>query len=473
VAGLDRLADRELAGMEAIFVKGDAEIRTRSTVMAMFPLGHPPEFDAVVAAFDRASRIVRRLRQRVVAPVVPVSRPYWIVDPDFDVRYHVRHLRIPGGGDRRALLDFAQSLGQVPVDPARPLWEATLVDGLDDGTAAVLLKFHHAITDGQGGTQLLKTLFTDHPEAVPEEMPPAPAVEDVTPLEITRQRLGHLPLALVGTGAGAVRGAVSTAVRGLRSPRATVSGVVEYAQSLRRTLAPGPEPSPALRRRGVKRHYLTLQLPFDDIRRAAKAVGGSVNDVYIAALLGGLARYHQRLGVPVGDIPFAMPVSVRRPEDPLDVNRFAGIRIAGPAGVADVAERARLTGLRVRAAREERAIEALSAVAPVASLLPMWVTEALLGGQQSATDVQASNIPGWPEPVYLAGAQMTGSFSFAPLAGTAMMIVMTSYAGSCCMGVNVDADAVTEPELLEESLRQAVLEVVDVGRERTRERTQS
>jgi hypothetical protein len=215
----------------------------------------------------------------------------------------------------------------------------------------------------------------------------------------------------------------------------------------------------------VRRHYLTLEVPFDDVRRAAKALGGSVNDAYIAAVTGGLARYHERQGTPVGDVPITMPISVRRPEDPLDVNRFAGIRIAAPAGVTDVRERARLIGLRVRAARDERAVEAMSAVAPLASLLPMWLTESLLAGQQSRTDVQASNIPGWPEPVYIAGVEMTGSFSFAPLAGTAMMLVMTSYAGRCCLGVNVDAEAVSDPDLLETALREALDEVVGVGRE--------
>jgi WS/DGAT/MGAT family acyltransferase len=461
------LADRELAGMETIFVKADAEVRSRSTVMAVFPLARAPEFGAFLTAMDRASRLVKRLRQRVLAPVVPISRPYWIVDPDFDIRYHVRHVRLPDGGGRRELLDLAERAGQVPVDPARPLWEATVVDGLDDGTAALLLKFHHAITDGAGGTQLLRALFTDRPDTALGELPPAPGVEDVTALDITRQRLGHLPLELVAGAVGATRGAAEAVVGGLRAPRSTLSAAVGYARSLRRTLAPGPEPSPLMRRRGVRRHYLTLEVPFDDVRRAAKALGGSVNDVYIASVAGGLARYHRQLGTPVADLPITMPVSVRRPEDPLDVNRFAAIRIGAPAGVDDIAERVRLIGARVGAARQEPAVEALSAVAPVASMLPMWITESLLAGQQGRTDVQASNIPGWPEPVYLAGAEVTGSFSFAPLAGTAAMMVMTSYAGRCCVAVNVDAEAVTDPDLFERALREGLDEVLDAGRERT------
>jgi diacylglycerol O-acyltransferase / wax synthase len=92
-----------------------------------------------------------------------------------------------------------------------------------------------------------------------------------------------------------------------------------------------------------------------------------------------------------------------------------------------------------------------------------------MAGQQGRTDVQASNIPGWPQPVYVAGVEMTGSFSFAPLAGTAVMMVMTSYAGRCDIGVNLDAEAVTDPALFEEALREALAEVVEAGREKAQQ----
>ncbi|WP_409330881.1 wax ester/triacylglycerol synthase family O-acyltransferase [Trujillonella humicola] len=466
MAGLDRLADRELAGMEAIFVKGDAEIRSRSTVLAVFPLARTPDFADVLTAFDRGSRLARRLRQRVVAPVVPISRPYWIVDPDFDLEYHVRHVRLPHGGGRQALLDAAERIGQVPVDPARPLWEATLVDGLDDGSAAILLKFHHAITDGQGGTRMLRALFTDEHAVDAGALPPAPGVEDVTALELTRQRIGHLPLELTAGALGTARGVASAALRGLRSPRSTVSGALDYARSARRTVAPGPEPSPLLRRRGIRRAYRSLELPLADLRRAAKALGGSVNDAYVAVLSGGLGRYHERLGSPIDEVPIAMPVSIRRPDDPVDVNRFTGIRLAAPAGTTDLAERVRLIGARVGAARSEPAVDAMSTLAPAASYLPLWLTEGIAGAQQRRTDLQASNIPGWPEEVHMAGVPVTGAFSFGPLAGTAVMVVMTTYAGRCCIGVNMDAQAVSDPDLLHTSLQEAFDELVRAGEQR-------
>ena len=128
------LASREMDAVDALLLRGDDDPAARSTMLGLFILDDAPDWPRVVAAFDRASRTVPRLRQRVMAPSVPISLPYWIFDPDFDLGYHVRRSRLPGSGTLRELLDLAQVQGTVPLDRSRPLWEATLVDGLDPET---------------------------------------------------------------------------------------------------------------------------------------------------------------------------------------------------------------------------------------------------------------------------------------------------------------------------------------------------
>jgi diacylglycerol O-acyltransferase / wax synthase len=448
MAGLERLADRELGGMEALFVKGDAEIASRSTVLALFMFDRELDFDDVLTAHERGSRKAVRFRQRVVAPVVPISRPYWIVDPDFDMRYHVRRTHLVDGGSPRDLLDAAERIGQVPLDPARPLWEVTLITGLDDGTSALLYKMHHAITDGGGGPALFAGIFTTAPAAVDRALPAAPAVEDVTATELTRQRAGQLPYQLVGAAAGAVGDLAGLGKRVLRSPRSSVGGALDYARSFRRTMATGPTPSPLFARRGLRRHYGTVSGSTNELRDAAKRMECSLNDVYIAALCGGVGRYHERMGLPVASIPLAMPVSLRRPDDPIDTNRFVGARIDAPTAVADVAERAKLIHERVLAVRSEPALGAISVLAPAASLLPMWLLTSVLAIQPS--DVQASNIPSWTETQYLGSAVLTATFSFGPLAMSAVMSVMATYDDNFDIGLNIDADAVSDPGALVE-----------------------
>jgi diacylglycerol O-acyltransferase / wax synthase len=446
MAGLERLPDRELGGMEALFVKGDSEVATRSTVNSLFVLAREPDFDDVRLAHDRASRLVPRFRQRVVAPVVPISRPYWIVDPDFDLSYHVRQAKLPLGGGIRQLYDFSTQLGQVPLDPARPLWEVILITGLDDGAAALLYKFHHSISDGTGGPRLFAEIFGERPGEFHTELPPMPAVEDVTATELTRHRLGQLPFQLAEAAVGVVGDVVGISKRAARSPRSSLHGVAGYVGSLRRImLEEAVEPSPLLARRGLRRHWGSVRGPLDDLRAAAKDLECSLNDLYLAALCGGLGRYHEEQGQSVDEIPLALPVSIRRPEDPPDSNRFVGVRIAAPIGASGIRERAQLIGERVRQARTEPALTAFSALAPAASLMPMWMISA---AAPRPSDIQASNIPSWPMRRYLGTTQVTATTNFGPTAMSAMMSVLVSYGGSFDIGLNIDSTAVSDPAAL-------------------------
>jgi diacylglycerol O-acyltransferase len=463
MAALERLAERELGAMEALFVQGDAEVHTRSTIVMLVRMEHSVPFDDVVRLHERASRLVPHLRSRVVAPVVPISRPYWAVDPDFDVTYHVRRVRVPGEGGERELLALVESLGPQPLDPARPLWDVTVMEGLADGTGALLYHFHHAISDGQGAKEIFSYLFALEPAPVPEELPALPAAEDVTRMEVTRQRLGQLPLELVYSGVGGVRGLVGRVAGIVRHPRSTAGSTGSYVQSLRRTMSPGgAEPSPVLARRGLRRHYSTMQVPLADLHRAARTLHVSLNSAYVAAVVGGVARYHEALGVTVPEISVAMPISVRRPEDKAEQNRFVGARITAPACGSSVGERARAIADRVRAARDEPALEAFGALAPVLSRVPLWVTSSL-AGSIGQSDIQVSNIPGYPHATYVADSKIVGFHGFGPLAGAAMMVVMTSAAGSCDIAFNMDADAVTDPDLLMKCVDSSFAEVLATG----------
>jgi WS/DGAT/MGAT family acyltransferase len=463
MAALERLAERELGAMEALFVQGDAEVHTRSTIVMLVRLDHSVAYDDVVRLHERTSRRVPHLRRRVVAPVVPISRPYWAVDPDFDIGYHVRRVRVPGAAGERELLELVESLGAQPVDPARPLWDVTVIEGIADGTGALLYKFHHAISDGEGAKEIFSSMFELTPGPVPEDLPPTPAAEDVTRLEVTRQRLGQLPLELAFAGVSGVRGLLGRGAGVVQHPRAAAGGAASYLQSLRRTMAPpGVEGSPLLRRRGIRRRYATIRVPLADLHRAARRLHVSLNSAYVAAIVGGLARYHEAHGVSVAELSVAMPVSVRRPGDKAEQNRFVGARIVAPACGADVQARAQAISVNVRAVRDEPALEAFTAIAPVLSRVPMWLT-ASLAGSIGQSDVQISNIAGYPHAVYVGDARIIGFHGFGPLAGAAMMVVMTSADGSCDIAFNMDADAISDPELLMKCIDSSFAEMLALG----------
>ena len=454
---------REMEPMDYLMYRGEMEPRSRTSMLSVAPLDRAPDFDRLRDAFDRASRIVLRLRQRVVVPTLPVGTPQWIVDPDFDLDYHVRRVRVPEPGTIRQLLDLAQPMLAAPLDIARPLWEATLVEGLsgeDGAKAALILKLNHSITDGVGGVRLFRELYDLERDVDRGPMPPLPVPVDVTPNELSRQAARRLPIDSIASGASRVAWVVRTANRVLRDPGRTISDASRMIGSARRVLGPPPvEPSPLMRRRGLGRRFEYLEFPLRSMRAAAKAAGGSVNDAYLAGICGALRLYHEALGVPVDAVPLAMPVNLRTDDDPAGGNRFAGARLAVPVSISDPVQRIRAIREQVLTVVSEPAISVMSAAAPVLMRLPTSMLGAV-SSMVSSTDVQASNVPGFPEQPFIAGAKIVKTLPFGPLPGVAMMIVMISEAGTCFVGVHYDTASVTDPDLFVKCLQEGFDEVL-------------
>ena len=149
----------------------------RSTITAVSLLDGSVDAQRFMDKVDRASRVIPRLRQRVVGNPYSMAPPRWEIDPNFDLGYHLRTLSIGGDGSERQVLDLAQWVGMQGFDRARPLWELYLVDGMADGRSALIQKLHHAITDGVGSIQIALTLFDlEREPADPGPVPDAPQV---------------------------------------------------------------------------------------------------------------------------------------------------------------------------------------------------------------------------------------------------------------------------------------------------------
>ena len=356
---------RPMEPFDALMFRSELDPRARSTLLGVFVLDRAPDWDRLVEHYERVTRLIVPLRQRIVEPTVNVGMPTWAVDPDFDLAYHLRRAHVPAPGTERDLLAFLEPMAMAPFDRTRPLWEFTLVEGLEGGRAAWVTKTNHAIADGVGGQQMAQLAFdSERDPADPPEMPPAPSGDGLTPNDIVRGAVVRAPRAALG---GLARGAAS-AVRAtdslLRRPSATVAGATAYARSLGRMMSgPGVEPSPLLRDRGLRRRLLATEVPLDDLKTASKAAGGSLNDGVLAAVCGGLRRYHDELGQPVESVPMAMPVSLRTSDDDSASNRWTGVRLAPPVAEVDPAERIRRIHQLVLEARNEPALDAMNLMA--------------------------------------------------------------------------------------------------------------
>src|SRR5580704_1662332 len=318
----------ELSPVDYLMHRGEAQPATRSAFLNVEILDTPADWGRLREAIDRASRVVIRMRQKVVVPPVPATPAQWVVDPDFDLNYHLRRIALPPPGTLRQLLDLAEVTLQSPLDISRALWEAIYVEGLEGGRSALLTKLSHAITDGLGGVALFEQVYDTERDPEPRPMPPVPVPRDLTGADLVRESLRNMPATTLRDGRRLLGQVVGTAVKLVGQPGPAAAEALGFAESARRMLgAPPAEPSPLLRRRSLVSRTVVLEVPLTELRAAAKAVKvasgadtpdgtgeasgsgpgstASVNDAYLAALCGGLARYHEALGVPVEGLPLA------------------------------------------------------------------------------------------------------------------------------------------------------------------------
>lgn len=452
----------ELSPLDQILHRGEANPRTRSGIMTVELLDTTPEWGRFRIGFENASRKVLRLRQKVVTPTLPTAAPRWVVDPDFNLDFHLRRVRVPEPGTLRQVMDLAEIAAQSPLDISRPLWTATLIEGVENGRAALMVHLSHAVTDGVGGVEMFANLYDLERDPPPQPAAPLPIPSDLSPNDLMRSGLNRLP----GTIAGGVRDALFGTAQAIghvvRDPISRLGSVIDYAMSGARVVGPVADPSPILRRRSLSSRSEAIEIEFGDLHRAAKAAGGSINDAYLAGLCGALRLYHEANGVPVATLPMAVPVNLRSDSDPAGGNRFAGVNLAAPIGISDPEVRIKDIRSQMTSKRDERALDLVGAIAPVVSLLPDTVLETMAGSIVNS-DVQASNVPVYAADTFIAGAKVLRQYGLGPLPGVAMMVVLVSRAGYCTITARYDRASITDEDLLAHCLRAGFDEVLALG----------
>jgi diacylglycerol O-acyltransferase / wax synthase len=449
-----------MSDMEALMWRCESSPRLRSGGVLMEILDRSPEWGRIVATHEWAVSVVPRLRDRVVDDPLLVAAPEWVEDDGFDLAYHLRHMQLPQPGGIDDLLAIAQVMAMGPFDRARPLWEAVLVEGLSNGRAAYLLKLHHSLLDGAALIQLFDILHPAQPDVRPnpQRTTGEPRLTREAP-SLLEKRMEVLAGA-TRAGAGTVLGLSGDLIR---RPEPTLDAAVRFVQSLARLAGPPPaSPSPLMTQRGISRRLRMLDVPLPWMRATGKATGGSVNDVFLAALTGALRLYHEQAGagaVP-DELPIGFPVSLRRADDPLGGNRFSGARIAAPVGTIDPRERIQLIRDQVLEARDEPAIDFVARLSPFLARIPAGIVTRMTERVTRSIDLQASNFPGLARPAYLAGARVTRMYPFGPAPGSAAMVTMLSHNGICCVGITADAAAIGDVDRFAACVRAGFDEVL-------------
>jgi WS/DGAT/MGAT family acyltransferase len=442
-----------LSAADSLMWRIEADPVLRSPVLVVGLLDRSPTTEGLAATVEDATLLLPRLRQRIEPPPWGFGRPHWADVDDWTVGYHLRRVRAPEG-DVGAVLAVAEPDAAAAFDPARPPWTMTIVDGLDHGRSAVVLRFHHAISDGMGGIALADRLF-DHTRR-PDRTPAAARIPDGA-AAVPRRRE---PQALTGTALAAARRGLAAAAR----PGPTVAALAGLGHSAARLVAAAPAGSPELGGRSLDRWLAVSERPLAAVQHAARAAGGTVNDVLLAAVAGALADYHLRLGRPVPAVRVTMPISIRRSSDSVGGNRFVPVRFTLPVDDPDPRARVRIAGAIARSWRSEPAVGVSDLLAAGLNLLPRPVVSRLFGGMLRSIDVDVANVVGLDRPAYLAGARIDRLWAFAPPTGAALSVTLVSHRRTCCIGLACDRRAVADPELLHACLDDALTEAVALGR---------
>ncbi len=491
-----------MSGVDAVLWNIEQDPHLASMFANLTILDRPPELDRLRRRLVGATELVPRLRQRVAPGPGRLVPPAWQDDPDFDIHYHVRRVAVPAPGGDRDLHDLVTVLAQAPLDRTRPLWVFTVVDGLDGGRGAIVQVVHHTITDGEGGLRM-SLAFLDGMREPEEPGRPAsaraslasadgagadgagPGSDGAGPTDASPATTpGASPAGGPhGLGAGALGTIVDAGRRQLerghhllggtaellRRPeraRDVGAGALESARSLlRQAVVVDPARSRLWTGRSLRRHFDVLRAPLAEAKQVAGTLGGSLNDLFVTAALGGAATYHRAKGVEPGELRVTMPVSTRRERSDRSMtgNAFAPVRVLLAAGIEDPAARFRSTRDRLAEARRERALGLVESLAGLANALPTSALVRLARQQVRTVDFTTSNVRGAPTELFVAGARIMSNHPVGPTGGTAFNLTLLSYAGSLDMGLNVDVGAVADPGLLRRGIEASFAELLAIG----------
>jgi WS/DGAT/MGAT family acyltransferase len=425
--------------------------------------GPPPAIDAVTAHVYTRLGFVPRYRQKLAFPPLDTGRPLWVDDPTFNLGYHLRHTALAPPGDEAALLRLASRIFSQQLDRAKPLWELYVVEGLADGRFALISKSHHALVDGISGLDIASVIFDSEAAPARGGDRPAPWIPEPEPTPAQ--------LAALGMTGAVRRGAqlAGDAVGSLGRPGELARRVRDVATGLAEVIWEGLRAAPETPYNvtpGSHRRIAVVRAELDELRAIKDALGGTVNDVILAIVTGGLAYHLQTRGRATDDLELkaCVPISVRTEADKGRLgNQLTEVYAPLPVFLDDPVARLRyvrnaMAGLKdSKQALGAEAITALSGFAPPTILAQ--ASRLNLSGR--LYNLLVANIPGPQTPLYLLGRRLDAMMPLPFLAGDrALAIAAMSYDGGVTFGLLGDFDALSDLGVLAEGMEGSIAELV-------------
>jgi WS/DGAT/MGAT family acyltransferase len=414
---------------------------------------NPPLTRAMIAKrIGERIHLVPRLRQRLEEPPLGIANPVWTDDTGFDLDWHVRQVSLPDAPAPTLETELGALVGREfshRLDRSRPLWEATLIEGLAGGRKGLLFKVHHALVDGMAALGMAALVLD--PSEEPLEIPAPDAEWSPRKYDMRRHvaRLAARPLARAPRLMmdGMLRALDPDPKRAATDMRRTTELALELARA-----RPQAPMTPLNRPISPNRRYAIAHTDLATVKKVGKAAGGTVNDAVLAIVSGMLGRYLAAAGpegfpaAREGRAPVALvPVSVRGQDDDPDTgNRISTVFVDLPVGEHDLGKRIQAINAQTRELKESAAVRAGALMVGASGWAPPLVSGMLARamGSVRAFNIVVSNVPGPQQPFYLDGVRMREVYPVVPLnpGNQGLTVGILSYDGQVCFGLLADRD---------------------------------
>ena len=425
----------QLTALDATFLELEEADETAhmhvggAMVFDPLPGGGAPGLEDVRRHLDGRLDALPRYRQRLsTAHTGGLSWPSWVADGTFDIARHVRRAGLPAPGGRAELFEYCARVWSHRLDRRRPLWEVVLLEGLADGRWALITKTHHCMVDGISSVDAAHLLLDTSPE--PSDAPPPPPPEPMKR-----------------------NGLIGAATHAALHPRESLHKARLMAELLvRDELVPAPHTGLNVPI-GTERRFAATSIGLDEVKAIKRSLGGTVNDVVLAACAGAFRRLMLARGEtpPDAGLRTMVPVNVRAQEDRGKLgNQVSSLFVHLPVAEPDALRRYRLIEAEVRELKSHeqaaggQALVSITALAP--PVLHSFAARSLFASRLFNTTI--TNVPGPQLPLYAFGARMCEVYPLVPLAAEhATVVAVISYDGRLFFGLIADRDEV--PDLAE------------------------
>jgi diacylglycerol O-acyltransferase len=477
-------ASERLTGLDSAFLAVETPTAPMhmTAVVTLAPRdGRPARLEEIRRHLAPRIRSLPVLRRRLREVPLGLDHPVWI-DGDVDLDAHIHRVVVPPPGSDGDLQALVGDLTTRPLDRDRPLWDLWVVEGLEGGMTALVMKVHHSLIDGVAGAEIFGRLFdvdadasADPPGRVPAPQSAARSPSRTALLARATRALAGRPLDLVRQSA---RSVVSLGRRAL-----SAGGPAGRAPVLPATAAlPAPD-SPLSGAISGRRQVTLGSLPLDDLKDLASGLGVTLNDVVLELCTSALHRdlVDAGGGVPRDPLVAAVPVStVGRRAGHDSGNRVSAVTIELPVHLTDPLGRlANIHRAMTRAKRAHRALHGdllagWAEVAPpilLSGLATLYSWLDLADRHRPVVNLIVSNVPGPRDPLYCAGHRIDACHPLGPIwEGCALNLTVMSYGGRLHFGWITCPDVVPDVSRMGAFLPDAAEELRDLAADERRHR---